>query len=93
MEEKGLYGALKTNYCSTRSVFGLTMAEGFAKYQKISNENDPFMILELILGYVAKVERLFSFANYFMPDHRKSMSPKRFEAIIFLKSSERLWEA
>lgn len=57
-----------------------------------SNDNDPYMNSDIILGPVDEAERILSFKKYVTPDHRKSLPLQLFEAIILLKSNERLWD-
>ncbi len=45
-----------------------------------------------ILGSVAEVERVFSFAKYVLSDSRRCMTPPTFfEALMFLKINSRFW--
>ncbi len=46
-----------------------------------------------ILGSVAEVERVFSFAKYVLSDNRRCMTPQPFQALMFLKINSRFWDA
>ncbi len=45
-----------------------------------------------ICGSAAKVERLWSQANYIVQNHRKVSTPRLAEAILFLKTNKSYWD-
>lgn len=47
---------------------------------------------DFVFGSCAEVERLWSIAGYILTDNRKHMAPQLFEALIFLRMNERLWD-
>ena len=57
-----------------------------------NNIESRYINLDFILGSVAEVERLWSTAYYILVKNRQKMSPVVFEAIVFLKINEDLWE-
>ncbi len=53
--------------------------------QNFNEVQDRYVNCDFMLGSVAEVERLWSLANYILPDTRKSTSRLTFEAVLFLK--------
>ncbi len=45
-----------------------------------------------MLGSAAEAERLRSLAKYVLTDHRGPMTPKLFEASVFLKMNHLFWD-
>ena len=56
-------------------------------------QSGEYVNASFIVGTVVAVEQLWSVAKYVLSEHRRRMSPQMFEAILFLKSNDRLWDA
>jgi hypothetical protein len=79
------------------------MAELIKKRKQEQNDDFCFKAARLsgseyvdtrfIFGSAAEVERLWSIAKHVLTDHRQSMTPLLFEAILFLRINERFWGA
>lgn len=70
----------------------LTMREKLAKRRKLSERDESYNDCQFILGSAAHVERLWSVSKYVLTEHRMSMTPQLFEAIVFLRENERFWD-
>ncbi len=79
----GLEGTFSTNNISER----------MAKRRKRDEETSSYIDCNFILGSIAEVERVFSFAKYLLSDTRRCMTPQLFEALMFLKINSRFWDA
>jgi len=51
-----------------------------------------YLSTAMVLGTSVSVERLFSQAKYVLTDHRRRMSNKVFETILFLKVNVHMWD-
>ncbi len=71
----GLGGTFSTNNINER----------MAKMRKRDEETSNYIDRNFILGSVAEVERVFSFAKYVLSDSRRCMTPQRFEALMFFE--------
>eukprot|EP00171_Calliarthron_tuberculosum_P001364 IDg1364t1 len=69
------------------------ISERLRKRQKLSASNDGYIDTRFLLGSVAEVERLFSVAKNVLTENRRSMTPRLFEAIVFLRVNCRFWDA
>ncbi|KAI0562409.1 Ribonuclease H-like protein [Gracilaria domingensis] len=72
---------------------GTGIAARLAKERKVVMKKEKYMNCEFILSSVAEVERLWGIAKNLLTDNRKSMTPKMFEAIEFLKQNKRFWDS
>ncbi|KAI0560856.1 Ribonuclease H-like protein [Gracilaria domingensis] len=72
---------------------GTGIAARLTKKRKVVMKKEKYMNCDFILGSVAEVERLWSIAKNVLTDNRKSMTPRMFEAIVFLKQNERFWDS
>ena len=66
------------------------MQERLSKNRRIITES-KYIDTTFVKGSTAEVERLFSIDKNFMTNNRKRIAPQLFEAIVFLKMNERLW--
>ena len=66
------------------------MQERLSKKRSIVTES-KYIDCTFIKRSTAEVERLFSIAKNVMTKNRKRLTPQLFEAILFLKMNERLW--
>ncbi len=68
------------------------MAERLAQWRRkeAPSSSDEFIDCDFIPGSVAEVERLWSLAKYVLMDHRRQMTPRLFEALVFNTGSEGL---
>ena len=58
-----------------------------------TDDNPKYVNCDFIFGSCAEVERLWSIAKFILTSERKgNMSPFLFEAIVFLKMNQRLWD-
>ncbi len=78
----GLGGTFSTNNISER----------MAERRKRDEETSNYIDCNFILGSVAEVERVFSFAKYVLSDNRRCVTPQLFEALMFLKINSRFWD-
>ena len=71
------------------------MEERLAKQRKIDDAKYTmkYICCDFILGSSAEAERLFSFTNFVLAEHRQRMIPELFEAIVFLKANADYWGA
>ncbi len=51
-----------------------------------------YVSLDFVLASTAEIERLWSLAKYILVQQRRRMSPKIFEALLFLKYNRRFWD-
>ena len=70
----------------------ISMAERMAKRRKVGLFTDNYGNCLFILGSVARVERLWSIANYTLTTSRRRMTPQLLEAILFLRENQRFWD-
>ena len=68
-----------------------SIAQQLAKRRKF-DDNEKYICSDFIIGSAAEVERIWSSAKHILTDTRNRMKPLIFEAIIFLKKNERLWD-
>ena len=45
-----------------------------------------------VIGFVKRVERLFSKAKHILTDDRKRMEPRRLEEVLYLQYNRSLWD-
>eukprot|EP00171_Calliarthron_tuberculosum_P002072 IDg2072t1 len=69
----------------------LTMEERLEKRQKVSRISD-YINCDFVLGSIAESERVWSICKYVLSDHRCSLTPQLFEAIIYLRYNDRFWD-
>ena len=69
----------------------LSIHERLAKRRKLKGQLDEYVNRDFILGSVAEAERVWSVAKYILSEHRSSLTPRMFEALIFLRYNERFW--
>ena len=56
-------------------------------------QSDKYRLTKHILPTTNIVERLFSRAKLALTDHRKSMTPRHLELLMFLRTNRSLWNA
>jgi hypothetical protein len=56
-------------------------------------QSDKYRLTEHILPTTNIVERLFSRAKLALTDHRKQMTPRHLELLMFLRTNRSLWNA
>ncbi len=62
-----------------------SMETRLAKHRKISIKMSEYVDTCFVLGSVAKIERVFSVGKLVFSQHRKAMTPRLFEALMFLE--------
>ena len=70
----------------------MSMRERLAKRRKMNSRSEEYIDCKFILGSVAEAERVWSMAKYVLTNHRRSLTPRMMEAILFLRYNERLWD-
>ena len=69
----------------------ISIRERIAKRQKMSHHRDEYINCDFILGSVAEVERVWSISEYILSNHRRSLTPRTLEALVFLRYNEKYW--
>lgn len=69
----------------------LTIEERLAKRQRVC-KTSAYINCNFVLGSVAEAERVWSICKYVLSDHRSSLTPQLFEALIYLRYNERFWD-
>lgn len=64
------------------------MAERLAKLQKCFDESKEYIDCQFVTGSAAEVDCIFSKAKFVFSSDRRAMTPRLFEALIFLKHNE-----
>ena len=77
---------------SEREADQLEIQKRLEKRQKINNQDPKYRDCDFILGSNAIFERVFSMAKNVLSENRRRMTPELFEAILFLKLNENLWD-
>lgn len=68
------------------------MKKKLAKLPKVVIQYKRYIDCDFILGSAAHVERLWSIAKYILTCQRSVMTPQVFEAILFLRENECVWD-
>ncbi len=69
------------------------MEETPGKKRKKNGDVDDYIDCSVILRSLPEVERLWCIAKYVLTVNRRLMIPHIFDALVFLKVSERYWDA
>ncbi len=67
------------------------MATRLAKRRKIPAKTSECMDNRFVLRSAAEIERVFSVGNSIFSQHRRLMTLRLFEALMFLESNQRFW--
>ena len=70
----------------------IKQAEAKRKAASSRAYESKYVNLDFVLGSAAEVERLWSMAKYVLVQQRRSMAPKMFECLMFLKFNRRFWD-
>ena len=62
------------------------------KKRRFEKNTSSYINCDFILGSSAEIERVWSISKYILTDHRKSMEPIIFEALVFLKVNRTYWD-
>eukprot|EP00171_Calliarthron_tuberculosum_P023317 IDg23317t1 len=85
-------GVVKIQMGKSIELTGREKSTAFAKKRKMENTGDEYVNCDFILGSIAEVERLWSVSKHILCVQRRGMTPQMFEALLFLKFNERLWD-
>ena len=77
---------------SEREANQLEIQKRPAKRQTINNQDLKYRDCDSILDSNAIVKRVFSMAKNVLSENRRRITPELFQAILFLKLNERLWD-